>query len=301
MKKYFAFMTTVFAAATLMTACGDKDVQEIISSGPSTVQINVSAGIQTRAVNSSWTEGDAIGVFSMNGTTAEYANMQYTTADGDGNFEAASDDAIVWLPIEGTRSVLAYYPYDSSVSDGIYPVDVSSQDDQEAIDFMVSSAVENVSKTQPDVAFTFYHKLTKLVLYISAGEGITADQLGSMNVTITNQYTTGTCDVTADEEVTVSTALEPGDISFITEDQGESYEAIVLPAESTEGMLLQFEIPQVGTFSWAVSASSNSQQFYSGNKYVYNVSINKTSINVTSEIVDWTAGNGADGESVVAD
>ncbi|MBO7552737.1 MAG: fimbrillin family protein [Bacteroidaceae bacterium] len=282
-----------------MTACGNDEVQDaIIDYGPP-VKINVSAGIQTRASNNAWTANDAIGVFSMSGTTAEYANKKYITPDGDGNFTAATDDDIVWLPSDGgSRSVLAYYPYVTGC-DGTYSIDVSDQTDQEAIDFMVSPAVNNVNKTQPDVTFVFSHKLVKIQLNIRSGDGITAEQLANMKVTLSNQYTTATCNVLTNADVVV-TGTEVSTLSFLTSADGTTSEAIVLPAATTEGMVLQFEVPEVGTYSWAVRNSANSQSFAVGNKYIYNVNVNKTGIIVTSQIEDWASGNGS-GEDVNAE
>lgn len=299
MNKYFTLVATALTAVTFLTACGNDEVQDaIIDYGPP-VKINVSAGIQTRASNNAWTANDAIGVFSMSGTTAEYANKKYITPDGDGNFTAATDDDIVWLPSDGgSRSVLAYYPYVTGC-DGTYSIDVSDQTDQEAIDFMVSPAVNNVNKTQPDVTFVFSHKLVKIQLNIRSGDGITAEQLANMKVTLSNQYTTATCNVLTNADVVV-TGTEVSTLSFLTSADGTTSEAIVLPAATTEGMVLQFEVPEVGTYSWAVRNSANSQSFAVGNKYIYNVNVNKTGIIVTSQIEDWASGNGS-GEDVNAE
>ena len=299
MNKYFTFVATALTAVTMLTACGNDEVQDaVIDYGPP-VKINVSAGIQTRASNNAWTANDAIGVFSMSGTTAEYANKQYITPDGDGNFTAATDDDIVWLPSDGgSRSVLAYYPYVDGC-EGSYTIDVSDQTNQEAIDFMVSPAVTNVNKMQPDVTFVFSHKLVKIQLNIRSGDGITAEQLANMNVTLSNQYTSAICNVLTNADVVV-TGTEVSTLSFLTSADGTTSEAIVLPAATTEGMVLQFEVPEVGTYSWAVRNSANSQSFAVGNKYIYNVNVNKTGIIVTSQIEDWASGNGS-GEDVNAE
>lgn len=299
MNKYFTLVATALTTVTMLTACGNDEIQDaVIDYGPP-VKINVSAGIQTRASNNAWTANDAIGVFSMSGTTAEYANKQYITPDGDGNFTAATDDDIVWLPSDGgSRSVLAYYPYVTGC-DGTYSIDVSDQTNQEAIDFMVSPAVNNVNKTQPDVTFVFSHKLVKIQLNIRSGDGITAEQLANMKVTLSNQYTTATCNVLTNADVVV-TGTEVSTLSFLTSADGTTSEAIVLPAATTEGMVLQFEVPEVGTYSWAVRNSANSQSFAVGNKYIYNVNVNKTGIIVTSQIEDWASGNGS-GEDVNAE
>ena len=155
----------------------------------------------------------------------------------------------------------------------------------------MANPVSNISKLSPVAALEFHHKLVKIALTMTPGEGITAEQLANMTVTISNQQTTGTCDVINNGNVSVTSAAA-STITLLTTNNGTSSEAILLPATTTAGMTLTFNIPGAGVYTWAVNSAAKSQTFDAGNKYKYDISINKTSIIVNSTIEDWTQGNG---------
>ena len=281
-----AMMTTA-----LFSSCSSNDEEQIVDN-QQPVDLKITAGISTRAVNATWTAGDKIGVFSMDGTTPSYSNMSYTTVNGDGNFTASSEDQTIMLPADNSsRTIAAYYPFTTAAASGTYSIDVSNQSNQEAIDLLVANPVSGVSKTSPVAALEFHHKLVKIDLSISPGEGISQEQLASMTVTISNQPTTGTCDVINNGNVNVTSA-GTSTITLLTTNNGSSCEAILLPASSTENMIMTFDIPNVGVYKWAVNSAAKSQSFDAGNKYKYDISINQTSIIVNASIEDWTQGNG---------
>ena len=56
----------------------------------------------------------------------------------------------------------------------------------------------------PVAALDFYHKLVKIVITMKPGNGITADQLSGMTVTISGQQTEGTCDIINNGDVVPS-------------------------------------------------------------------------------------------------
>ena len=288
-------MATLLCAmviTTLFSSCNSKDDEQITDQQP--VELKITAGIvATRAVNASWTAGDKIGVFALDGTTAEYSNIPYSTTNGDGNF-TADDGQNIMLPYDGSsRTVAAYYPYAAGASAGTYSIDVSNQNDQEAIDLLVVTPVSNVSKKSPIAALDFAHKLVKVELTLKPGEGITASQLAYLKVTISNQYTKGTCDVINNGNV-VASGNNNNTVTFETSADGTTSEAILLPAATTENMILTFDVPGAGTYTWEVNSAAKSKSFGAGNKYKYDISINKTTLTVNSSIEDWNDGNGGE-------
>ncbi|MBR5729539.1 MAG: fimbrillin family protein [Prevotella sp.] len=298
MKRTFSISISMAAIVCAMTAtamfssCSSNDEEQVVENQQKQVELKITAGISTRAVNASWTSGDKIGVFSMDGTTPSYSNMSYTTVNGDGNFTPSQEDQTIMLPYDSeSRTIAAYYPFTAAAASGTYTIDVSNQSNQEAIDLLVANPVSNVSKTSPVAALEFHHKLVKIDLTISPGEGITQEQLASMTVTISNQPTTGTCDVINNGNVVV-TSTNTSTITLLTTNNGATSEAILLPVSSTENMILTFDIPNAGVYKWAVNSAAKSQSFDAGNKYKYDISINKTSLIVNSSIEDWTQGNG---------
>lgn len=301
MKKIlFNRMSTAMILAALITtamfsSCSNHEEEQTVDN-QQPAELIITAGISTRAANAAWTAGDKIGVFSMDGATASYSNMSYTTASGDGNFKPTTEDQTIMLPYDNSsRTIAAYYPFTAAAASGTYTIDVSNQTNQEAIDLLVAKPVSNITKQSPVAALEFHHKLVKIALTMSPGEGITAEQLANMTVTISNQQTTATCDVVNNGNVSVTPAAATS-ITLLTTNNGTSSEAILLPAASTAGMTLTFNIPGAGVYSWAVNSAAKSQSFDAGNKYKYDISINKTSIIVNSTIEDWTQGNG-DGEN----
>lgn len=298
MKRTFSInisMATIVCAmmtTALFSSCSN-DEEQIVENQQKPVELKITADISTRAANASWTSGDKIGVFSMDGTTPSYSNMSYTTATGNGSFTPSQEDQTIMLPHDGeSRTIAAYYPFTAAAASGTYDIDVSNQNNQEAIDLLIAKPVSNVSKTSPVAALEFHHKLVKMHLTISPGEGITSAQLASMTVTISNQPTTGTCDVINNGNVIVTSATT-STITLLTTNNGTSCEAILLPANSTANMILTFNIPNAGVYKWAVNSAAKSQSFDAGNKYKYDISINKTSIIVNASIEDWTQGNGS--------
>lgn len=282
-----AMMTPV-----LFSSCSSDDEQNTENQQP--VELQIVSSINTRAANAAWTAGDQIGVFALSGTTQKYTNMKYATQEGNGIFLPTAEDQTIMLPYDGSKfTIAAYYPYTASAASGTYSIDVSNQDNQEAIDLLVAAPVSNVSKVSPEAALDFYHKLVKIALTMKEGEGITADQLAYMTVTISGQQTTGTCDIINNAEV-VGTGNANNVITFQTSADGTSSEAILLPATTTDGMVLTFNIPNAGEYKWEVKNAAKSQSFDAGNKYKYNITINKTKLDVTASIEDWADGNGGE-------
>ena len=286
-----AMMTTA-----LFSSCSSEEEQAPENQQP--VELQIVSAINTRAANAAWTAGDMIGVFALKGGAQDYSNMSYTTSDGSGSFLPSAEDQTIMLPYDGSNyTITAYYPYTESLKDGSYAINVSSQGDQEAIDLLVAAPVSGVNKMSPVAALDFYHKLVKIVITMKPGNGITADQLAGMTVTISGQQTEGTCDIINNGDVVPSG--ETSDITLETSPDGTTSEAILLPATTTDGMVLTFSITGAGEYTWAVNSAAKSQSFGAGNKYKYDITINKTGLDVNASIEDWADGNGGENGNAI--
>ncbi len=289
-------------ALLLMAGCGN-DNEGTPPNGGDRVALQVSSGIhmQTRAYNNTWESGDAIGIYMLNDKTAEAENCKYTTEKNgtSGTFKADAANTI-YFPINGdTRDFAAYYPYRETIANGIYPVDVTTQTSQKAIDLMGAAKVTGKNKNDADVAFEFAHKLVKLEMTILPdGTSLTAEDMKDLKVEITNQPVLATYDVVNGGNVNVATPAEPKDITLLTNADGTSAEGIVLPNASTEGMYLRFTLEGIDTpFTWEIHSAKLSLEYKAGMKYTYKITVTKTAVNVTSTVTDWTAGNGEEGET----
>lgn len=292
------------AALLLLAACGnDNEGATPENNERVALQVTSDIHVQTRAYNDTWESGDAIGIYMLNGETTEEENCKYTTGTTgtSGTFKADAANTI-YFPINGDmRDFAAYYPYRETIANDIYPVDVTTQTSQKAIDLMGATKVTGKNKGDANVAFKFVHKLVKLAMTIqSDGTSLTAEDMRDLKVEITNQPVKGTYDVVKGGDVIVTAPVAPDkavDIELLTNADGTAAEGIVLPNASTEGMYFRFTLKDIDTpFTWEIHSAPKSQLYEAGKKYTYKITVTKTNVNVTSTVTDWTPGNGEEGE-----
>ena len=291
--------TKIYPAAALLAlslvACNN---EEITPNPDTRVALQVTSGIQTRAYNATWEAGDDIGIFGFtqgDAPTQAYTNVRYVITGGDGAF--TPDGTTIYLPTDGSSlDFVAYYPHATDLENGIYTVDVEDQSDQSTIDLM-AAGTQTANRIKNTVTFNFEHKLSKIVLTFKPGDGMALSELTGMKVQLTNQQTLATFDVTQpDGEVVVGTNT-PATLTLNTDADGTSSEGIVLPSANFDGMTIHLELSDGGSFfNWDLNNSQNADKFEAGKKYVYDITVNKTRLDVTATITDWTPGNGENGE-----
>ena len=90
MKELIQLLFILLLPGVIVTSCNDKDD----TSQTAEVPVALSAGIHTRAADTSWHPGDHIGVAMLKTESNEIighkCNCKYTTASGDGFFSALS-------------------------------------------------------------------------------------------------------------------------------------------------------------------------------------------------------------------
>ena len=249
--------TKIYPAAALLALSLAACNNEEITPNPDTrVALQVTSGIQTRAYDDQWEKGDEIGI-------------------------------------------LAYYPHTTDLENGIYTVDVEDQSDLSTIDLM-AAGMQTANRINNTVTFNFEHKLSKIVLTFKPGDGMALSELTGMKVQLTNQQTLATFDVTdvtqPDGEVVVGTNT-PATLTLNTDADGTSSEGIVLPSANFDGMTLHLELADGSSFfNWDLNKSQNADKFEAGKKYVYDITVNRSRLDVTATIEDWAPGNGENGE-----
>lgn len=296
------------AALLLLAGCSNDNEGAATPEGDGRVALQVSSGIETRAYDKTWESGDAIGIYMLDGETAEAENCKYTTGTtGESGAFTADAANTIYFPINGdSRDFAAYYPYRESIEKGVYLVDVTTQTSQKAIDLMGAAKVTGKHKNDSKVDFKFAHKLVKLAMTIKPdGTSLTAEDMKGLKVEITNQPVKATCDVVKGGDVNVTTPVAPDrpvDVELLTNADGTAAEGIVLPNTSTNNMYFRFTLKSMSeSFIWNINSAEKSKQFQAGSKYVYTITVGKTAINVTSTVTDWTPGNGEGGEAGSAD
>ncbi|MDR1336342.1 MAG: fimbrillin family protein [Tannerella sp.] len=254
---------------------------------------------QTRAGNAAWAAGDAIGIFMVNGVPSAVdhtVNKAYKTADGSKNFTPVSMDDYIYYPVNGsTVNFISYYPRQAGILlENLYSVDVTDQNSPVDIDLLYAKTATGYSKAASGntVQLSFDHKLTHMVLNITPGTGLTAEDLKNMVVTVKGLKTATTLDL---KDGTLGTPDAVADIVMKTQTDGLKSDAILVPQSVADNTVtIEFEIVTAnGTevFVYKVPAIT----FESKKEHVYAVTINRTGISVTGEINDWAAGTGGSG------
>lgn len=294
MKKISLTLSALLTLGVTLAGCSN---DENLPTTDERVALQVNSGIQTRAFDDQWEEKDEIGIFMLNNkqnTIADgYGNVPYKVAGaGKGGKAFTPVSTVIYFPVnDDRRDFTAYYPYSADkMANGVYSIDLTKQDPQKAIDFMVAEKVTGKNRTNPDVSFQFAHKLAKIVMEIEAGDGLMSNDLQGVKVTLTDQPTTGTFNVLTDKDVTVSTG-DKQEINLLVNTDGTEAEGIVFPSGDYNGMEFVFATQNMGNYKWPLSQSTKATNFEAGKKYLYSITVNRTGLQVTSSITNWLPGN----------
>ena len=282
-------MTKLFALALLagaMISCSTDDTASSTPNGKVAVQFTGGINVNTRAAGVAWTNGDRIGIFmtgkdqplSVNAIKEAVDNVCYQT-DGGKSFSPISGGKTICFPIDGDVDFYSYYPQ-TTVNEYKVALNVADQKSQEAIDFMYAKTT-GCNKATPQVDLKFNHKLSKLVLNVQAGNGLTEDDLNKLKVTIKDQNTTATFNLV---DGLISDEGNPTNIQMKAVQVGKIYEAILLPTNSTTREI-EFDLDNDhdAPFVWKMDS-----ELKGGNLYNYTtVKLTRTSVDMTGTIESW--------------
>lgn len=260
-----------------------------------------------RMVDGNWEANDAIGVFFVKDganlndpTDILYENIKYTYDAfkplwQQPNYKAfkINDYKIPYYPVDDSKiQAIAYYPYNSSWSsiNDIYDIDVSDQSKQQDIDLLYAPITNgNYKKTNASnpINLDFYHKLSRLILDIKAGDGISEDDIeNNLTIELNNYiykgaFSLATCSVSPSESD--KKLINPYKASSASSGHLVRYEAILIPQKTST---IDFFI---GTTKYSVELKNSkgaALELESGTQYVYSITITKTKIIIEGEEID---------------
>ncbi|MGL4851214.1 MAG: fimbrillin family protein [Phocaeicola sp.] len=250
----------------------------------------------SRAIGTSWSKGDAVGLFMVQAGTElsasnlvnNVANNKYVTLEGDGTFEPQGITNIAYYPADGSAvDFVAYYPYKSNLSGFNYAVNVTDQTNPEAIDLLYSNDAKGMDHDSK-ATMMFHHKLTRMVLTIK--EVTNNRSVEGVQVTMNGMHTEGTFDLsTASLELTSGSKNDVAAKMFTLPSGTAQAEIIMLPEVAQAGASLTFTHPTAGTF---VHKFEEGQSFESGKQINIEVLLNGTGsenkvVILTSNITPW--------------
>lgn len=292
MKKFFLLA----AASIALAACNNEDpnIEEPVAA---LIYATIGNSAVTRASGTSWTEGDAIGI-SMN--DGRYNNVKYVAGGANGSF--SGNTTIYFKNKRDNVTLTAYYPFtgEEGTDAGVITKNISAadqtSDEQPKFDFLFAKA-EDVKGENPEVKFSFAHKMSKLTILFKNGKGMEVSNLKSYSIEGlvwdgTFDTRTGAC--TAGTEANASTLTI--DLTNAEVKEGTLTQSLIIFPQalaSDESVTLKLSDLEDQDFTCTLNFSGN--QIHSGDNYLFNITVNKTALSVTeSNITDWAPAESQD-------
>lgn len=296
----------IAAAALLFAACANEE-DGIGNSGPvaATVQADIVKNATRATTGNTWSKNDAIGV---NVTSTGYTtgdNKKYVTTNGDGTFEAADNNNIIYFKDNKETTFSAYYPYSESLTDGKMDWNMAEVvENQPCMADVLFASGATASKASPIVNFTdvehrFKHCMSLVEFKIKPGQGVKYNNYKFNRLELKGIFRSGKFDTRTGS---VETAGDRGpisrnfyDVSFESE---ESFAYIMLP-QSLESNKMDIEIylllnDSEVKYTTPITPSTNGQ-FEGGKKYTYNITVKNTGITIeAANIYPWENGDSGD-------
>lgn len=296
----------IAAAALLFAACANEE-DGIGNNGPvaATVQADIVKNITRATTDDTWSKNDAIGVYATSSGNTTGDNKKYVTTNGDGTFEAADNNNIIYFKDNKETTFSAYYPYSKFLTDGKMDWIISEVEEKQPCkaDVLFASGA-TASKASPTVNFTdaehrFKHCMSLVEFKIKPGQGVKYNNYKFNSLNMKGIFTSGKFDTrtgsveTAGDRATLTRVFN--DVPFESE---ESFACIMLP-QSLESNKMDIEIylllnDSEVKYTTPITPSTNGQ-FEGGKKYTYNITVKNTGITIEkANIVPWENGDSSD-------
>lgn len=286
----YRLLTALFLLSCFLVSCSDdtgKD-NEIIELGEG--EIHVEGSNASRAADSDWQSGDAIGITMYDENYTQPVNGVYnsqyvTTAPDLGTFTPATTDETIYFPQNGSNvGFTAYYPCQTTIpANMLLEWSVEDQMILPAIDLMTAEHAAGYNKTNPDVQLHFHHRLSKLIFNLSIEDDGDFMSLEDCNLTLQGMYTQTTYDLFNDGFINVTNQAD----IIVPNRSGESdtyREAIVLPRDAGDGVIFEFVTSTGDTY---LAYMSGDLALEGGNQYTFNLTLSRTPITVSATIEPW--------------
>ena len=288
MNKTF-FITGAFLAlgcGLMLTACSNEDMADNLLQEPVEARVSASIGsMATRAADTQWADGDAIGI-----TGGIYTDIRYVYSNGSWTVDDVSGPILFQTPDD--VDFTACYPQGAETADititagqqSTVPDEQTGFTPQSQIDFLYGTGTGGV-RTDCKVNFSFTHRMSRLVLNFIAGSDVDLADLSEY--TLSGLSMTGSFDTaTGDAKATDTASDLKMDATGIT-----SSSLILFPQAVTDATLKVVLGGQNYTATLTFPKANAVQGLESGYSYKYNVTIKKDVLTVSSATINnWNDG-----------
>lgn len=309
-----------FAVAALFTGCSDED--ERYAPGVPATFIPTIEGADTdpatRASNNLWALNDKIGVFMVkNGTISSMGtasnrlatNIQYQTTAAGESVSLTPVSSPIYYPMGDDKvNFVAYYPYTATLPTATtYAVNVgtvAAYADLAKVDLLYHSSTDAYSRYNAAASLTFKHKLSKVVINVTRGAGVTSDLKAGMVTKITGTPTKAAFDLTKGTlgSLNTTTLMNVAPQQTATSAATKYVaEAILVPhaaGTTYTNRAMTFTINDI-TYTYAIPTTVT---FEEGKVYTYNLILSAAGVVLKeTTISNWGEGTAAWGGNYVLD
>lgn len=266
--------------------------------------------VATRLSGTTWSTGDAIGVFAITAGTSlaegnllggvTGANNRRFTTIGNGEFLPAPGQAIVFPPT-GDIDFIAYHPHSTAVTATFtLPINVTTQNTvatQTALDILYSNNATGYSNANHNVTLNFQRQMSKLVLNVTAGDGVPS--LEGLQVEINGLIVDASMNL-ANGVVTLGTTTNTiNPLTAIASGNQTATATAILPPQAFGTAIVRFLL-NGDVFEWDTPPAINLER---RTRYTFNFQLSTTGLEQlkpgTGSIEDWLPGPGNGGDIVL--
>ncbi len=203
-------------------------------------------------------------------------NMRFTY-----NGTWTPDSPVMWADNKTHADFYLYYPYTNVENVGAHPfavkADQSTEEAYKASDFLLGKTL-NVAPSEESIAIPVNHVMSRIQIYVEAGNGFTAESLAKADVAV--RLNGIKCNSTIN--IATGEATPTGDATTLTPLFTDNYyKALIVPQTVEEGNLItvtadgrDFNLRKAFTFESAKS-------------HRFTVTLSKTSAGVNVNINPW--------------
>lgn len=306
----------ILAAATLsLGACGSdsNELGEVELRFSSTLDLHTRAAY-TKTQDTQILSGEKVyaWVDEAKATDAvEYIQAWQLTADGSGKLNG--DKKL--YPVSGNPiNVYAIHGNFATAPSGTFPTAalahsvnaVQTTDANYAASDLLYAKGTNLARQTAAHPLSFSHLLSKIEVYLVAGSGATDAELETAQVTIQNTKPTASVTLSKTAAPTITASGTATDITAkmqMQTDQTVTIGGVASPAHRfAEAIIVPQWVNTTGasggadvdfikiTLGTSTHTAKINKQFVGGNRYTYNVVVNKSGIELTSTITQWNDG-----------
>ena len=286
MKKLFLFAATVCT----MLSCS-KNEEVIPNEGK--LPINISVGQQTRANDTTFENGDEVGIYVVNydGSTAGTLKDEGNQADNAkftyNSSEWTPDEDIYWKDQNTSADFYAYYPYSASTNVAAHTFSVQTNQSQEtdfwASDFLWGKTA-NVSPTSNAVSIQTNHSLSRVLIDVKPGKGFddVTWAAAEKSIKICNVLTSATINLATGVATATGNKGEITPLATGTTGSTLSYKAMMIPQTVADNSKLIVVTVDGTNYIYRTGFT-----FKANTQHQFTITVNKSGSSVDVTIGEW--------------